>query len=98
MLLDMDKVEIKVQGDALVAVDADWSALSTAKPLAEIEELWHEGDPEHDGLYLVVCNGKYRFSEYEDGVFAVHICGYVRYTRTVDKWCLIRKGVVYGKD
>lgn len=96
MLLDMDKIE--VHGGALVAVDADWSALRAVKPLADIGELWHEGSPEHDGLYLVVCNGKYRFSEYEDGVFAVHICGYVRYTRTVDKWCLIRRGVVYGKD
>lgn len=64
------------------------------RPINTIDELWHKGQPECNGVYIVLFKHAYWFADYdcEQKMFTILMeKGKLAFENEVDKWCLFQK-------
>lgn len=64
------------------------------QPIVELNKLWHSGQPECNGVYIVLFKHAYWFADYdcEQKMFTILMQkGKLAFENEVDKWCLFQK-------
>lgn len=64
------------------------------QPIVELNKLWHSGQPECNGAYIVLFKHAYWFADYdcEQKMFTILMeKGKLAFENEVDKWCLFKK-------
>lgn len=62
--------------------------------IVELNKLWHSGQPECNGAYIVLFKHAYWFADYdcEQKMFTILMeKGKLAFENEVDKWCLFKK-------
>lgn len=64
------------------------------QPIVELNKLWHSGEPECNGAYIVLFKHAYWFATYDCEYQTFTIImekGKLAFENEVDKWCLFQK-------